>query len=150
MENFIRIWPLKTAHMRRKPETRKRCVSAPNVSLENGTYLPPISRTITLPVKSLNKELSAYAELFKYPYGYLRGEHRIGDASPSPISCFFCQYSDPPLEDTFCGHRSPSIRDKGCQPNPGVSSAPPPSLLLGETGLVQPPPKQHLGLKGWL
>ncbi len=137
MENFIRIWPLKTAHMRRKPETGKRCVSAPNVSLENGTYLPPISRTITLPVKRRIKKLIAYAELFKYAYAYCGGEHRIGDASPSPISCFFCQYSDPPLEDTFCGHRSPSIRDKGCQPNPGVSSAPHTPLLVGETGLLE-------------
>ncbi len=97
VKNPMRIWPLKAAHMRRKPETRERCVSAPTKSLAIGTYLPPISRTITLPVKRRSKELIAYAPPFMYLYRYMRGEHRIRDDSPLPISFFFCQYSDPPL-----------------------------------------------------
>jgi len=84
-KTFTNFSPLKTAYMRRKIETGKRCISAFPHPLENGRYLPPISKAICLRVQRLNKKLTAYAELFQYAYAYMRGEHRIGDASPFPF-----------------------------------------------------------------
>ena len=69
-KNPQHIYLVRTAHMNRKLETGKRHISAPCVSLENGTYLPPIYRTIDLRVKRRReKELRAYASQCQSPYG---------------------------------------------------------------------------------
>ncbi len=61
-KNPQHIYLVRTAHMHRKLETGKRHISAPRVSLENGTYLPPIYRTIALRLKRRReKEHRAYA-----------------------------------------------------------------------------------------
>ena len=81
-KTFKNFRPIRAAHMHRKLETGKRCICAFPQRLENGRYLPPIFRAIGLHVQKLNKKLTAYAEACEYPYGYIKGEDRMRDASP--------------------------------------------------------------------
>ena len=86
-ENPQHIYLVRTAHMHRKLETGKRHISAPRVSLENGTYLPPIYRTIALRVKRRReKEHRAYAYSVSLLTETWGARIRIRDGAPSPFS----------------------------------------------------------------
>ncbi len=88
-KNPQHIYLVRSAHMYRKLETGKRHISAPCVSLENGTYLPPIYRTIDLRVKRRReKELNAYASYCQSPYGDWKARAFAFAMARRPPSCF--------------------------------------------------------------
>ncbi len=117
---FKNFCPIRAAHMHRKLETGKRCICAFPHRLENGRYLPPIFRAISLHVQKLNKKLTAYAEACEYPYGSSRGEHRIRCGSPLILPVLLTTAGRERLWGTTISQRSPWGGVRSClrQPRP--------------------------------